>query len=139
MTYLQDPKLLAALVESRKRQAPYAGAFLVKDEPDADPSVDSGKSALELKGKELLNRLHEVGTLVQVMLYLISLSFSSLGVKMNYPCTISTTNSLHVEELFFACFTTLSEVILYLKIFQLFLEISNISPCWCVYTYSWYW
>lgn len=102
MTHLQDPKLLAALVESRKRQAPYAGAFLVKDEPDADPSVDSGKSALELKGKELLNRLHEVGTLVQVILYLISLSFSSLGVKMNYPCTISTTNSLHVEELFFA-------------------------------------
>lgn len=64
--YVKDPKVLAALVESRKRQAPYAGAFLVKDEPDADPSVDSGKSILELKGKELLNRLHEVGTLAQI-------------------------------------------------------------------------
>ena len=67
---LQDPKLLAALVESRKRQAPYAGAFLLKDEPGTDPSVASGsdadKSVYELKGKDLFNRLQEVGTLAQV-------------------------------------------------------------------------
>ena len=66
----QDPKLLAALVESRKRQAPYAGAFLLKDEPGTDPSVASGsdtdKSVYELKGKDLFNRLQEVGTLAQV-------------------------------------------------------------------------
>ncbi|KAL6955974.1 endopeptidase La [Sarracenia purpurea var. burkii] len=65
----QDPKLLAALVDSRKRQAPYAGAFLLKDEPGSDPSVasasDADKNINELKGKELLNRLHEVGTLAQ--------------------------------------------------------------------------
>lgn len=62
--------MLAALQESRKRQAPYAGAFLVKDEPGTDPSVGSGsetdKSISDLKGKELFNRLHEVGTLAQV-------------------------------------------------------------------------
>lgn len=67
---LQDPKLLAALQESRKRQAPYAGAFLLKDEPETDSSRVSGseteKNVSELKGKELFNRLHEVGTLAQV-------------------------------------------------------------------------
>jgi Lon-like ATP-dependent protease len=67
---MQDRKVLAALHESRKRQAPYAGAFLLKDEPGTDPSVVSGseseKNVYELKGKDLLNRLHEVGTLAQV-------------------------------------------------------------------------
>ncbi|XP_057963357.1 lon protease homolog 1, mitochondrial [Malania oleifera] len=68
--YVKDPKLLAALVESRKRQAPYAGAFLLKDEPGTDPSLASGseteKNVYDLKGKELFNRLHEVGTLAQI-------------------------------------------------------------------------
>ena len=72
---MQDPKLLAALQESRKRQAPYAGAFLVKDEPGTDPSLVSGsesekKNIYDLKGKDLLNRLHEVGTLAQVTRWL---------------------------------------------------------------------
>ncbi|GMY22007.1 lon protease homolog 1, mitochondrial [Fagus crenata] len=70
MPCMQDPKLLAALHESRKRQAPYAGAFLVKDEPGTDPSFVSGseseKNIYDLKGKDLLNRLHEVGTLAQI-------------------------------------------------------------------------
>ncbi|KAF8392652.1 hypothetical protein HHK36_023001 [Tetracentron sinense] len=68
--YVKDPKLLAALVENRKRQAPYAGAFLLKDEPGTDPSLASGseteKNIYDLKGKELFNRLHEVGTLAQI-------------------------------------------------------------------------
>ncbi|KAJ4836528.1 ATP-dependent serine protease [Turnera subulata] len=68
--YVKDPKLLAALQESKKRQAPYAGAFLVKDEPGTDPSMVSGseseKSIYDLKGKDLYNRLHEVGTLAQI-------------------------------------------------------------------------
>ncbi|XAR52688.1 Endopeptidase La [Bertholletia excelsa] len=68
--YVKDPKLLAALVESRKRQAPYAGAFLLKDEPGTDPRIISGsdadKNVHDLKGKELFNRLHEVGTLAQI-------------------------------------------------------------------------
>ena len=68
---MQDPKLLAALQESRKRQAPYCGAFLLKDEPDTDPSVVTGseseKNIGDLKGKDLYNRLHEVGTLAQVL------------------------------------------------------------------------
>lgn len=59
---VKDPKLLAALAESQKRQAPYAGAFLVKDEPDSD----TDKNIYDLKGQELLNRLHEVGTLAQI-------------------------------------------------------------------------
>lgn len=62
---LQDPKLLAALVENRKRQAPYTGAFLVKDE-EATEGSDTDKNIHDLKGKELLNRLHDVGTLAQV-------------------------------------------------------------------------
>ncbi|KAK4804081.1 hypothetical protein SAY86_003898 [Trapa natans] len=68
--YVKDPKLLAALQESRKRQAPYAGAFLLKDDPEADPSLGSGsetdKSINDVKGKELFERLHEVGTLAQI-------------------------------------------------------------------------
>ncbi|KAI5566264.1 hypothetical protein BDE02_13G008500 [Populus trichocarpa] len=68
--YVKDPKLLAALQESRKRQAPYCGAFLLKDEPDTDPSVvtgsESDKNIYDLKGKDLYNRLHEVGTLAQI-------------------------------------------------------------------------
>ncbi|XP_022640854.1 lon protease homolog 1, mitochondrial isoform X1 [Vigna radiata var. radiata] len=68
--FVKDPKLLAALQESRERQAPYAGAFLLKDEPEADPSVVSGsdtdKNVYDLKGKDLFNRLHEVGTLAQI-------------------------------------------------------------------------
>ncbi|KAK6915669.1 ATPase, AAA-type, core [Dillenia turbinata] len=68
--YVKDPKLMAALNESRKRQAPYAGAFLLKDEPGTDPSIASGseaeKNIYDLKGKELYSRLHEVGTLAQI-------------------------------------------------------------------------
>ncbi|XWS42330.1 hypothetical protein CRYUN_Cryun16bG0005300 [Craigia yunnanensis] len=66
--YVKDPKLLAALQESRKRQAPYAGAFLLKDEPgtESSPSSETEKSVYDIKGKELFNRLHEVGTLAQI-------------------------------------------------------------------------
>ncbi|XP_057530776.1 lon protease homolog 1, mitochondrial [Amaranthus tricolor] len=60
--HVKDPKLLAALAESQRRQAPYAGAFLVKDEPDSETE----KNIYDLKGQELLNRLHEVGTLAQI-------------------------------------------------------------------------
>ncbi|KAH6757966.1 lon protease 1 [Perilla frutescens var. hirtella] len=63
--YVKDPKLLAALIESRKRQAPYTGAFLVKDEEEAEGS-DSDKNIFDLKGKDLFNRLREVGTLAQI-------------------------------------------------------------------------
>ncbi|XP_072954329.1 lon protease homolog, mitochondrial-like [Typha angustifolia] len=68
--YVKDPKLLAALVENRKRSIPYAGAFLLKDEAGTDPNVASGseteKGIYDLKGKELFKRLHEVGTLAQI-------------------------------------------------------------------------
>ncbi|KAL0320393.1 UNVERIFIED_CONTAM: Lon protease, mitochondrial [Sesamum radiatum] len=63
--FSKDPKLLAALVESRKRQAPYTGAFLLKDEEGTEGS-DAEKNVYDLKGKDLLNRLHEVGTLAQI-------------------------------------------------------------------------
>ncbi|KAL7082985.1 hypothetical protein ACP275_14G134300 [Erythranthe tilingii] len=63
--YVKDPKLLAALVESRKRQAPYTGAFLIKEEEGTEGS-DSEKNVYDLKGKDLLNRLHDVGTLAQI-------------------------------------------------------------------------
>ena len=79
----QDPKLLQALVENSKRSIPYAGAFLVKDEEKTGPYAfissesdtfflnatgsESGNSIHELKGKELLKCLHDVGTLAQVL------------------------------------------------------------------------
>lgn len=76
--------MLAALLESRKRHAPYAGAFLIKDETGTDPSLGSGseteKNIYDLKGKELLNRLHEVGTLAQVIKILIFPFISCLYV-----------------------------------------------------------
>ena len=65
-------------MESRKRQAPYAGAFLLKDEPGTEPSLSSvsetEKIFYDLKGKELLNCLHDVGTLAQVRKILVTLS-----------------------------------------------------------------
>uniref|UniRef100_M4D0C6 Lon protease homolog, mitochondrial n=2 Tax=Brassica campestris TaxID=3711 RepID=M4D0C6_BRACM len=66
--YVKDPKVLAALQESRRRQAPYAGAFLLKDAPstDSSSSTETEKNINELKGKDLLERLHEVGTLAQI-------------------------------------------------------------------------
>ncbi|CAN7004119.1 unnamed protein product [Brassica oleracea var. botrytis] len=66
--YVKDPKVLAALQESRRRQAPYAGAFLLKDDPstDSSSSTEMEKNINELKGKDLLKRLHEVGTLAQI-------------------------------------------------------------------------
>ncbi|KAL5786724.1 hypothetical protein ACOSQ2_009116 [Xanthoceras sorbifolium] len=65
--YVKDPKLLAALQENRKRQAPYCGAFLLKDEPGSDTAAtETDKSVYDIKGKELFNRLHEVGTLAQI-------------------------------------------------------------------------
>lgn len=79
---LQDPKLLAALQESRRRQAPYAGTFLLKDEPGTDSSLVSGseteKNISDLKGKELYDRLHEVGTLAQVLVSIFA-PFSLAG------------------------------------------------------------
>uniref|UniRef100_A0ACD5YTG7 Uncharacterized protein n=1 Tax=Avena sativa TaxID=4498 RepID=A0ACD5YTG7_AVESA len=69
--YVKDQKLLQALIENRKRSIPYAGAFLVKDEEGTDPSIvaspdSDNKSIDNLKGKELLKRLHEIGTLAQI-------------------------------------------------------------------------
>ncbi|KAF3963506.1 hypothetical protein CMV_012120 [Castanea mollissima] len=67
----EDPKLLAALQESYARHAPYVGAFLVKDEPGTGPSLVSGfeaeKNIYDLKGKELLNRLYEVGIHAKIL------------------------------------------------------------------------
>lgn len=44
----------------------------MKDEQGTDPNVvsasDTEKNIYELKGKDMLNRLHEVGTLAQVHL-----------------------------------------------------------------------
>lgn len=69
--FAQDPKLLQALVENSKRSIPYAGAFLVKDKEGTDPyaviSSESDNSIHDLKGKELLKCLHDVGTLAQVL------------------------------------------------------------------------
>ncbi|KAL6130089.1 hypothetical protein ACLB2K_068470 [Fragaria x ananassa] len=65
--YVKDPKLLDALQESRNRQVPYAGAFLVKDEPGTDLSMSGAETKIhDLKGKELFDRLHEIGTLAQI-------------------------------------------------------------------------
>jgi ATP-dependent Lon protease len=50
---------LRTLDENSKKSTPYAGAFLVKNEED--------NNIHELKGKELLNCLHDVGTLAQVL------------------------------------------------------------------------
>ncbi|XP_078438637.1 lon protease homolog, mitochondrial-like [Wolffia australiana] len=63
--YVKDPKLLQALIENRKRSAPYAGAFLLKEENGTD-SKENEKNIYDLKGKELFDRLHEVGTLAQI-------------------------------------------------------------------------
>ncbi|KAF3532572.1 hypothetical protein DY000_02043827 [Brassica cretica] len=70
--YVKDRKLIEALQESMRRQTPYAGAFLLKDdEASADSSSSSSTCETEnvlekFKGKELLNRMHEVGTLAQI-------------------------------------------------------------------------
>uniref|UniRef100_J3LN24 Lon protease homolog, mitochondrial n=1 Tax=Oryza brachyantha TaxID=4533 RepID=J3LN24_ORYBR len=67
---VKDPKLLQALVENQKRSFPYAGAFLVKNEEHTDSNIvtasDSKKSIHGLKGKELLEHLHQVGTLAKI-------------------------------------------------------------------------
>ncbi|CAN7018985.1 unnamed protein product [Brassica rapa subsp. trilocularis] len=70
--YVKDPKVLAALQESKSGQAPYAGAFLLKDDKYA--STASSSSSFEtvnildsLKGKESLNKIHQVGTLAQIL------------------------------------------------------------------------
>lgn len=57
-------------MENLKRSVAYAGAFLLKEDPEIDSSSgsESGKSVYDLKGKELFKRLHEVGTLAQVLL-----------------------------------------------------------------------
>jgi len=68
--HVKDPKLLQALVENSKRSGPYAGAFLVKDDEGTNPNAvtnsESDNSIHDLKGKELLKRLHDVGTLAQI-------------------------------------------------------------------------
>ncbi|CAH8301895.1 unnamed protein product [Eruca vesicaria subsp. sativa] len=70
--YVKDPKVLAALQESKSGQSPYAGAFLLKD--DIYASTASSSSSFEtvnildkLKGKELLHKIHQVGTLAQIL------------------------------------------------------------------------
>jgi len=68
--HVKDRKLLQALVENSKRSGPYAGAFLVKDDEGTNPNSatnsESDNSIHDLKGKELLKRLHDVGTLAQI-------------------------------------------------------------------------
>lgn len=68
--YVKDKNLLATLVEKLERSVAYAGAFLVKDEAGTDPSLTSGSekeiNSHDLKGKKLLDRLYDVGTLAQI-------------------------------------------------------------------------
>ncbi|XP_019093400.1 PREDICTED: lon protease homolog 4, chloroplastic/mitochondrial-like [Camelina sativa] len=66
--YVKDPKVLAALEESRRQKSPYAGAFLLKDDESTDSASSSETENIldKLKGKELFNRIHEVGTLAQI-------------------------------------------------------------------------
>ncbi|KAJ4917723.1 Lon protease-like protein 3 [Raphanus sativus] len=47
--YVEDPKVLAALQESKSGETPYAGAFLSKDDKDPSPVI------------------HQVGTLAQII------------------------------------------------------------------------
>lgn len=91
-------------MESRKRQAPYAGAFLLKDEQGTDPNVvsasDTEKNIYELKGKDLFSRLHVVGTLAQVHHPVVPYVFSGalflpmfLGLFKNiHGCVLGTPN-----------------------------------------------
>ena len=88
----QDPKLLQALVENSKRSGPYAGAFLVKDDEGTNPNAvtnsESDNSIHDLKGKELLKRLHDVGTLAQVLSSfenLVVSIFCSVDFEMRFP------------------------------------------------------
>lgn len=76
--FFQDTKLLQALVENRKRSIPYAGAFLLKDEPGSDGS-ESESNINDLKGKELLKRLHDVGTLAQA--WILTCPFTFFNMK----------------------------------------------------------
>ena len=73
--------MLQALNDNRKRSIAYAGAFLVKGESGTDPSTgtDSEKSIYDLKGKELLDRLHEVGTLAQVS-FLLAIFYNCIKI-----------------------------------------------------------
>ncbi|WZZ64266.1 hypothetical protein YC2023_075636 [Brassica napus] len=66
--YVKDPKVLAALQESKRGQAAYAGAFLLKDDKNASSSssFETVNTLDKLKGKELLNKIHQGGTLAQV-------------------------------------------------------------------------
>ncbi|CAL9219763.1 unnamed protein product, partial [Arabidopsis halleri] len=75
--YVKDPKVLAALQESTRQQAPYVGAFLLKDGASTDSSsrseTDNVVEKFKGKGKpkkkrrkELLNRIYQVGTLAQI-------------------------------------------------------------------------
>ena len=75
--YVKDPKVLAALQESKSGQAPYAGAFLLKDDKNASSSssFETVNTLDKLKGKELLNKIHQVGTLAQVTYHTLALYF----------------------------------------------------------------
>ncbi|CAA0381472.1 unnamed protein product [Arabidopsis thaliana] len=76
--HVKDPKVLAALQESTRQQSPYVGAFLLKDCASTDSSSrseteDNVVEKFKVKGKpkkkrrkELLNRIHQVGTLAQI-------------------------------------------------------------------------
>ena len=88
----QDRKLLQALVENSKRSGPYAGPFLVKDDEGTNPNSatnsESDNSIHDLKGKELLKRLHDVGTLAQVLSSfenLVGSIFCSVDFEMRFP------------------------------------------------------
>ncbi|CAH8361062.1 unnamed protein product [Eruca vesicaria subsp. sativa] len=67
----EDPKLLAALQESQRREAPYAGVFLLKDSSTDSSSYsctfETHENVLDkLKGKDLFSRFHQFGTLVEI-------------------------------------------------------------------------
>ncbi|RID56853.1 hypothetical protein BRARA_F00274 [Brassica rapa] len=70
--YVKDPKVLAALQESKSGQAPYAGAFLLKDDKYASTAssyygFETVNILDKLKGKELLKKIYQVGTLAQIL------------------------------------------------------------------------
>ncbi|KAF2594290.1 hypothetical protein F2Q70_00042737 [Brassica cretica] len=71
--YVKDPKVLAALQESKRGQAAYAGAFLLKDDKNASSSssFETVNTLDKLKGKELLNKIHQGGTLAHVTYHTI--------------------------------------------------------------------
>lgn len=68
--FAQDPWMFSILLECYKSPFPYVGVFLTRDRDGTNKSTSTSSDSEKSNENKLLNRIHHIGTLAEVLEFL---------------------------------------------------------------------